>query len=105
MNSFFQYIILNQSFGQLRDLYDYETRESLILAWAPSFAAATPEDTRVEFLRRCYKMWIRRFPEDLLGGRSTYAQETRQVESVELPSLEDLPDFISGWLEAANEVC
>lgn len=49
-------------------------------------------------------LWIRRFPEDLLGGRPTYEQETRQVERAELPLIDDLPDFIGNWLQSANEV-
>lgn len=50
-------------------------------------------------------MWLKRFPEDLLGGRPTLEQETRQVQQVDVPPIEDLPKFIGNWLEAANEVC
>lgn len=50
-------------------------------------------------------MWIQRFPEDLLGGRPTYEEETRQTENAVLPAaIEDLPEFIGNWLEAANQV-
>lgn len=55
-------------------------------------------------LSYCYRLWLRQFPEDLLGGRPTYDTETRQRESIELPSLAQLPDFIAGWLEAHVEV-